>query len=71
MNTEQFAKVQEFFDTMPKVRHVVKVTNPNTGNDNEIVLEGMQSFLDQPFHMIVWKRTTELILVWHSTITTV
>lgn len=46
MNTEQFAKVQEFFDTMPKVRHVVKVTNPNTGNDNEIVLEGMQSFLD-------------------------
>ena len=40
----QFEKVQEFFDTMPKVKHLVKVKNPNTGVVNEIVVEGMQNF---------------------------
>jgi hypothetical protein len=40
----QFEKVQEFFDTMPKVKHTVKVKNPNTGVMNEIVVEGMQNF---------------------------
>ena len=40
----QFEKVQEFFDTMPKVKHTVKVKNPNTGVVNEIVIEGMQNF---------------------------
>ena len=46
MTTDQFQKVTEFFTTMPKLKHIVKVTNPNTGVENEIVLEGMQSFLD-------------------------
>ena len=45
LNTEQFGKVQEFFTTMPKLKHIVKVTNPNTGVESEIALEGMQSFL--------------------------
>ena len=45
MTTEQFEKVQEFFDTMPKLKHTIKVVNPNTEVENEIVLEGMQSFL--------------------------
>ena len=45
MTTDQFLKVTEFFTTMPKLKHTVKVTNPNTGVENEIVLEGMQSFL--------------------------
>ena len=45
MTTDQFQKVTEFFTTMPKLKHTVKVTNPNTGIENEIVLEGMQSFL--------------------------
>ena len=44
MSHQQFEKVQQFFATMPKVRHVVNVKNPNTGVENEIVLEGMQSF---------------------------
>ena len=43
---EQFEKVQEFFDTMPKLKHTIKVVNPNTEVENEIVLEGMQSFLE-------------------------
>ena len=45
MTTDQFQKVTEFFTNMPKLKHIVKVTNPNTGVENEIALEGMQSFL--------------------------
>lgn len=45
MSTDQFAKVQEFFDSMPKLRHVVMVTNPNTKVESPVIIEGMQSFL--------------------------
>ena len=41
----QFEKVSDFFTSMPKVRHVVKVTNPKTKKKSEVVLEGLQSFL--------------------------
>ena len=44
LNTKQFKDVENFFDTMPKLSHVVKVINPNTNVENEIVLEGLQSF---------------------------
>ena len=44
MSHEQFEKVQEFFTTMPRVRHSVKVKNPNTGVESDILLEGMASF---------------------------
>ena len=37
-------QIQEFFETMPKLQHTVKVMNPNTGVENEIVLEGLASF---------------------------
>ena len=46
MTTDQFQKVTDFFQTMPKLKHIVKVTNPNTGVESEVALEGMQSFLD-------------------------
>ena len=46
MNTVQFEKVSNFFETMPKLAHMVKVTNPNTGVESEIKLEGLQSFLE-------------------------
>ena len=45
LNTEQFDKIQKFFDEMPKLKHTVKVKNPNTGVESDIVLEGLQSFL--------------------------
>ena len=45
LNTEQFQKIVEFFNTMPKLRHVVEVTNPKTNVKSEVVLEGLQSFL--------------------------
>ena len=45
MSTEQFDKVNEFFETMPRLRHIVKITNPKTKIESEVVLEGLESFL--------------------------
>ena len=45
MTTTQIEKIMEFFDTMPKLRHVVKITNPKTKVKSEVVVEGLQSFL--------------------------
>ena len=45
LNTEQFESIAEFFRTMPKLRHVVEVTNPKTKVEGEILIEGLQSFL--------------------------
>ena len=42
---EQFEKITKFFNSMPKLRHAVNVTNPKTKKKSEIVLEGLQSFL--------------------------
>jgi len=44
LNSNQFKMVENFFTTMPKLSHTVKVTNPNTKVDSEIKLEGLQSF---------------------------
>ena len=44
LNSSQFKEVEKFFETMPKLSHKVKVTNPNTKVESEIVLEGLQNF---------------------------
>jgi hypothetical protein len=44
MSTQQFMSVQKFFETMPKLSHTITVKNPETGKDNEIVIEGLASF---------------------------
>ena len=44
MNSQQFKKIEEFFTTMPKLSHTIKVTNPNTKVESEVVLEGLASF---------------------------
>ena len=44
MNSSQFKKIEEFFTTMPKLSHTIKVKNPNTKVENEVVLEGLASF---------------------------
>ena len=46
MSSEQMESVMQFFETMPKLRHVVEVKNPKTKVKSEILLEGMQSFLE-------------------------
>ena len=44
LNTKQFQEIEKFFNTMPKLSHTIKVTNPNTKVENEVTLEGLQSF---------------------------
>lgn len=44
MNTEQFKKIEKFFETMPKLSHTFKVTNPKTKVENTVTLEGLTSF---------------------------
>ena len=44
LNSSQFKEIEKFFDTMPKLSHTVKVKNPNTKVESEIVIEGLQSF---------------------------
>ena len=45
-DTQQFQKIQDFFETMPKLSHTVDVTNPNTGVKSQVVIEGLASFFD-------------------------
>jgi citrate lyase gamma subunit len=44
MNTAQFKQIEKFFETMPKLSHTIKVKNPNTEVESEVVLEGLSSF---------------------------
>ena len=44
MNSSQFKQIEKFFETMPKLAYTVKVKNPNTKVESEVVLEGLSSF---------------------------
>ena len=44
MNSTQFKKIESFFETMPKLSHTFKVTNPKTKVESDVVLEGLASF---------------------------
>ena len=44
MNSSQFKEIEKFFETMPKLSHTLKVTNPKTKVESEVVLEGLASF---------------------------
>ena len=44
LNTKQFQDVQKFFDTMPKLKHTIKVKNPKTKVESEITLQGLNDF---------------------------
>jgi len=44
MNSSQFKEIEKFFETMPKLSHKVKVTNPKTQVESEVILEGLASF---------------------------
>lgn len=39
-----FKKIQSFFETMPKLSHKIKVTNPKTKVESEVTLEGLSAF---------------------------
>ena len=44
LTSQQFKEIEKFFETMPKLSHTVKIKNPNTEVESEIVLEGLSSF---------------------------
>ena len=46
LNSKQFKDIERFFDTMPKLSHTIKVTNPKTKVKSEITLEGLSSFFE-------------------------
>ena len=46
LTSEQFLRVQKFFETMPRLRHKIEVINPKTKKKNEVTLEGLQAFFE-------------------------
>ena len=44
LNTKQFADIQNFFETMPKLVHNIEFQNPNTKKKHKKTLEGLGSF---------------------------
>jgi hypothetical protein len=44
LTTQQFEKIQEFFETAPKLSHKFSVKNPNTGIESNYTIEGLQNF---------------------------
>ena len=44
MNSSQFKEIEKFFETMPKLSHTIKVKNPKTKKENEVVIEGLAGF---------------------------
>ena len=44
LTPNQFKEIEKFFDTMPRLSHTVKVINPKTKVESEVVLEGLTSF---------------------------
>jgi hypothetical protein len=44
LTSTQFAKIMEFFETMPRLSHSFSLKNKNTGNQFTITLEGLADF---------------------------
>jgi len=46
LNTKQFKLIEEFFETMPKLTHSIKIKNPKTNVESTVILEGLASFFN-------------------------
>ena len=44
MNSTQFRQIEQFFETMPRLQHTIKVRNPNTKVESEVTLIGLSDF---------------------------
>lgn len=44
MNSKQFAEIQKFFDTMPKLSHTINIKNPKTKVVTPYTIEGLSNF---------------------------
>jgi hypothetical protein len=43
---EAFVKIRSFFDTMPRLKHEVEITNPKTGVKSKVTLTGIADFFE-------------------------
>jgi hypothetical protein len=50
LTSDHFAKIHNFFNTMPRLQHEVEVTNPKTKVRSKVMLSGLQSFFVSPSH---------------------
>jgi hypothetical protein len=46
LDSRQFKQIEDFFETMPKLSHTIKVINPNTKVESDVKLEGITSFFE-------------------------
>ncbi len=46
LDSRQFKEIELFFQTMPKLSHTIKVTNPETKVESEVTLEGISNFFE-------------------------
>jgi hypothetical protein len=44
LSSKQFAEIQKFFDTMPKLKHTLTIKNPKTKVERDVVLSGLSDF---------------------------
>ena len=44
LTTEQLKKIQEFFETAPRLQHTFKIKNPNTGDESDYTISGLNNF---------------------------
>ena len=44
LQTKHFQKLQSFFNTMPKLKHIIKIKNPKTKKESEMTLNGLNDF---------------------------
>jgi hypothetical protein len=44
LSSKQFKEIEKFFETMPKLSHTIKIKNPKTDVESEVVLEGLTDF---------------------------
>jgi len=44
LQTKHFQKLQNFFNTMPKLKHTIKIKNPKTKKESEMTLNGLNDF---------------------------
>ena len=44
LTSQQFKEIEKFFETMPKLSHILTVFNPNTGVESQVSLEGLAAF---------------------------
>ena len=59
LDSKAFKKINEFFDTMPKLKQEVEIENPKTKVKSKLTLAGLQDFFVSPSLTKVQKITTK------------